>query len=323
MRNGMSVLCAGILMMGGMVASPVQAQQKATTQPSLPLVDVKPFVPLNLALEGGPESVYAPPTPPPENSGVNEGAVHFDLFVGYFTDYVYRGIELFEPPGAEDRANMQIDSKLSWDLGKFPHPFVAVFVNYADSDPVSSFQEVRPTVGLEWNIRPLILSGGNTTYIYPDRNEFETSEAWGKIKIDDSYFLHREAPLLSPYVLVAYDYDLYNGWYVEAGVSHDFVVEDTGLTITAQASAAYVHGMQLYTPNYGTPQYVPNKDRDDGVQHYQLGLIADYSLNKLLNFTDRYGDWSVQGFVYYTDGIDDNLSSTTQIWGGAGIKFKY
>jgi hypothetical protein len=249
--------------------------------------------------------------------------VHFDLFVGYFTDYVYRGIELFEPPGAEDRANMQIDSKLAWDLGKFPHPFIAVFVNYADSDPISSFQEVRPTIGLEWTIRPLILSAGNTTYIYPDRNEFETSEAWAKIKIDDSYFLHRETPLLSPYVLVTYDYDLYNGWYAEAGVSHDFVVEDTGLTITALASAAYVHGMQLYAPGYGTPLYIPNKNRDDGLQHYQLGLVADYSLNKLFNFTERYGDWSVQGFLYYTDGIDDKLSSTSQFWGGAGIKFKY
>lgn len=312
MLNGMKMLCAGVFAAGWMVL-PMSAGAQSAPQSSGPFA---PFAPLSLSTQAEPESIYAPPSPPSETEGVNQGAVHFDLSVGYFSDYVFRGIELFQEPEADDQANLQIDSKLSWDLGKFPHPFIAVFVNYADSDPISSFQEVRPTLGFEWTIRPLILSAGHTTYIYPDRNEFETSEAWAQLKIDDSYFLRTEQPLFSPYIFGAYDYDLYNGWYFEAGVSHDFVIEDTGLTITALANVAYVHGSELYAR-------LPNQRNVDGLQHYDLGLIGTYSLNKLLNFTERYGEWSLQGFVHYTDGIDDQLQSTSQVWGGAAIVFRY
>ncbi|HVT90387.1 MAG TPA: hypothetical protein VHD56_16155 [Tepidisphaeraceae bacterium] len=277
----------------------------------------KPFQPINLSLQPAePESVYAPPMLPRDDQGINQGAVHFDLSVGYFTDYVYRGIEIFEPPGAEDRPNLQVDSRLSFDLGKLPHPFVDVFVNYADADPISSFQEIRPVLGAEWNIRPLIVSAGHTSYIYPNRDQFATSEVWGKIQIDDSYFLRTAKPLLSPYILAAYDYDLYNGWYFEAGVSHDFPIEDTGLTITANAHAAYVRGFELFAID-------PASKDVNGFQHYQLGLIATYSLNTLFNFPTRYGSWSLQGFVYYTDKIDEDLNANTQIWGGAGIAFHY
>jgi hypothetical protein len=55
---------------------------------------------------------------------------------------------------------------------------VAVFVNYADSDPVSSFQEVRPTLGTDWTLRPIVLSGGHTSYIYPDRKELVAGELY-------------------------------------------------------------------------------------------------------------------------------------------------
>lgn len=276
-----------------------------------------PFNPPLLSLQPAqPESIYAPPSPTRESPQVNEGAVHFDLAVSYLTDYVYRGIEIFEPPGAEDQANIQIDSKLSFDLGKLPHPFIQVFVNVAESDPISTFQEIRPIVGFDWFLRPLIFSAGHTTYFYPDRDDFQTNEIWGRIEIDDSYFLNSSEPLLSPYILAAYDYDLYNGWYFEAGVSHDWEFEDFGLVITAQAHAAYIHGMQLFTTPTGGGE-------DNGFQHYQVGLIGTYSLNKLFNFSTRFGTWSLQGFIYYTDGIDEDLAASDQVWGGTGILFQY
>ncbi|MCS7034440.1 MAG: hypothetical protein NZ561_10685, partial [Phycisphaerae bacterium] len=60
-----------------------------------------------------------------------------------------------------------------------------------------------------------------------------------------------------------------------------------------------------------------------GFQHYQVGLICEYSLNRLFNFSTRYGDWSILGYVYYTGGIDDELRASEQLWGGAGIGFRY
>jgi len=273
--------------------------------------------PINLSLQpdNNPDSVYAPPAPPRPEEGVNQGGVHFDLNVGYFTDYIYRGIEIFEPPGGEDRGNLQISAKLSWDLGKLPHPFVGVFANVAESDPISTFQEIRPYVGAELTLRPFILSAGYTSYIYPDRDTLETSEVWGRLELDDSYFLKSDRPLLSPYLLIVYDIDLYNGWYLEAGVKHDFAIEDTGLTLTPYAHVAFVDGFELFATR-------PDQEIL-GFQHYQIGLIANYSLNALLNVSTRYGDWSVIGYLNYTDGLENELRADTQVWGGLGIGFKY
>jgi hypothetical protein len=288
--------------------------------------------PLSLSLQPEePESVYAPPAPPRTDAGINEGAVHIDVAVGYFTDYLFRGIEFAELPsfnrnpddpneilgsGSEDSPTLQINAKLQLDLGKLPHPYVGVFVNYADADPISTFEEIRPTLGFDWPIRPLIFSAGYTTYLYPDRDQFETSEVWGRIQIDDSWFLHTETPMLSPYIFAAYDIDVYNGWYIEGGVSHDFVIEKTGLTLTAEAHVAYVHGVQLF-------ETVFNQEDVNGFQHYQLGLIGTYSLNKFFNFPTRYGEWNFQGFLYYTDSMEDDLLADTQLWGGVGVLFKY
>jgi hypothetical protein len=308
MRNGMKMLCAGVVL--SCAASIVTAQ----TAPGYEFAPVKP---VNLSLQPAePESVYAPPSPARDDQGINQGAVHFDLGLGYSTDYVYRGVEPFESSGAEDQLNLQVDSKLSFDTGKLPHPFVAVFVNYADADAISSFQEIRPTLGAAWTVRPFVLTGGQTSYLYPNRQDLDTSEFWGKIQIDDAFFIRDNQPLLSPYVLGAYDYDKYGGWYFQAGVSHAFAIEEIGLTLTALAEVAYVHGFQWF-------ELAPKQQDVNGFQHYQFGLVCDYSLNRLLNAPTRFGDWSFQAFGYFTDGLDNDLLSTNQIWGGCGIVLKY
>lgn len=307
MRKRLGALLAAMVLWGGADA---EAQETPDGQGEA-------FRPINLSLQPDPESVYAPPAPLRENQGVNEGGVHLDLNISYFTDFIYRGIELFEAPSDEDTANLQIYGKLSFDLGKLPHPFVAVFVNIAESDPISTFQAIWPYLGFDWNLRPFILSAGYTSYIYPDRDNMDTQEIWAQLVLDDSYFLKTDKPLLSPYIYAAYDFDLYNGYYIEAGVSHNFEIENTGLTITAEAEIAYVYHFALFDENPA------DGNEEQGFQHYQLGLIGNYSLNRLLNIPKRYGEWSIIGYLYYTDGIDHNLRADDQIWGGAGIGFRY
>jgi hypothetical protein len=268
-----------------------------------------------ISLQQRPESIYAPAAPPREDQGVNEGAVHLDFTVRYMTDYVYRGIDHSEVGGREDAPNLQFDGKLDFDLGKFPHPFVGVFVNVYDSDPVSRFQEVRPVLGFDWPIKPFTISGGNIAYIFPDRDELNTSEAFFKIALDDAFLFSTERPIFQPYVLVAYDYDLYDGWYFELGMKHDFIFEDTGFKLSLVADVGYVLANEQFRQVLS--------DSDTGFQHYDVGLIGQYSLNTLFNFPRRYGEFSVEGYLYYTDGIDNDLRADTQIWGGVGMNFKY
>lgn len=290
------------------------ATNAPAAEPLLAPTAAPTFAPIELSLQPEPESVYAPPEPFREEEGFNAGGVNFEFTVAYLTDYVFRGIEIFEPEGGEDRLNLQANGRAVFNLGNFPHPFVGVFVNVAESDPISSFQEIRPFLGVEWTVRPLILSAGHTSYLYPDRDELETNEVFGRIEIDDSYFLKTDRPFLSPYVFAAYDYDRYNGVYLEAGVRHEFEVEGTGLTLTAEGHVAYQNGIALFSLE---------EDDSSGFQHYQLGLTGSYSLNSILNIPQRYGQWSLNGYLFYTDSIEEDQRADDQLWGGAGITFRY
>ncbi len=280
--------------------------------------------PLKLSLVNDPESVYAPPTPPTLEEQTNQGAINLNFKINYMTDYIFRGIDRSAIGGNSDRANLQFDGTVELNLGKLPHPFITVFTNVYDADPVSRFQIVQPGGGAIWTIRPVILTAGFTGYIYPNREHpkkadtlfgGDTSEVWGKITLMDDAVLRRERPILSPYVMAAYDFDRYNGWYFEAGVDHEFILEGTGLSFTAHAAVGYVRGIELFSLAPG--------GNDTGFQHYDLGLTARYSLNQAMGFSQRYGQWFVTGYLNYVDGISDRLRSDTQVYGGGGIELRY
>jgi hypothetical protein len=286
-----------------------------------------------VALQQDPyESIYLPPGPPREEEGVNAGGVNFNLRISYLTDYVYRGVDeserlaatndagVFDPAadtGAEDAPNLQFDGNLALNLGRLPHPVAGVFANVYNDDPISRFQEIRPYFGLDWDLRPLRIQAGQISYIYPERETVNTQEIWASVTFDDSRLWRTERPLLAPYVYGAYDYDRYDGFYLEAGVRHQFELEETGIMVTAVADIAYVINQPRFT------DFTATHPEDSGFQHYDIGLIGSVSLNHLLGIPRRYGLWTFEGSLYYTDNIDTGLRADTQVWGGVTVGFKY
>lgn len=270
--------------------------------------------PLHLAILDEPRGVYPEIMPPQQEQGINAGGVHFDLDFAWMTRYVYRGIDQSTIPGRAENAE-QFNGTADFDLGKLPHPFIGLFANIFSNDPVSRFQEVRPYFGAAWTVKPLTFTGGFISYIYPNRKSFDTQEVFAQISFDDSLLFHSEHPLISPYVYGAYDLDKYQGFYLEAGVSHDFVFEDGVFTLTPYGKIAYVIGQPYFALGPGL--------RDYGLQHYEIGLTGSLSLNHMFNLGHRFGDWSVEGYLRYTDGIDNHLRAGTLIWGGVGLSFKY
>jgi hypothetical protein len=288
-----------------------------------PVVCVLGLGPAAAAAEPEDQSVYALPAPPTEKTGTNLGGLGLSADVRYMTQHIYRGVNITDLIGdvsgkkTSGGANFQFEGYLSFNLDKLPHPYIGVFTNILDSDEFSNFEEVRPMVGAEWQIRPLVLTLGNNTYIYPERSAAGTSDAFLKILLDDAAIFRREKRLLSPYVTAAYDYDNYKGWYFELGVSHEFPIENTGITLTFLADVAYVADNDMYILP-GNP-----KQNNTGLQHYDVGMIAKYNLNQLLNVSQRFGSWNLTGYIYYTDGIDTDLRSASQLWGGGGLELKY
>jgi hypothetical protein len=309
---------AAMILGAGIALAPAPAS-RAADSPSSADQPGRLQLPRATALSLLPEdqSVYAPPAPPREDEGFNAGGVHLDLNIRYATDNVYRGVSR-SGLGTDSHAhstNLQFDGKLTFDVGKFPHPFVGAFVNVHENDPVSRFQEVRPYFGLDWTLRPFLVEAGNITYIFPERDNQNTSEAYARITFDDSWLFRTDTPIVSPYVYAAYDYDKYNGFYFEAGITHDFVFENTGFTLTALANIAFAYN----NPYFSTTVH----GKDTGLQHYEVGLIGNYSLNQLFHFSPRYGTFTLQGFIYYDDRTSSDLRADLQVWGGGGIGFRY
>jgi len=264
-----------------------------------------------------PESVYPTELPPPPPDDRNQpGGVHADFKVNYLTDYIYRGVKPFADPDENKTAlALQFDGKVGLDLGKLPHPFVNLFVNVGENDPTSSFQEVRPTLGFDWPIKPLIISAGHTNYIFPNRDELDTAEIFLKVALDDSDAWPFQKTRLRPYVMAAYDYDLYKGLYLEAGLSPTFSIENTGLSFTFDAHAAYVLNHSLYSAG--------GFDTETGFQHWQVGVTGKYDLNQLLNIPERFGNWSILGYLFYTANLNNELRGEDTLWGGAGLRLAF
>lgn len=264
-----------------------------------------------------PPSVYTDAADPlsVRDDAVNRGGANFDFTFRYLTDYVYRGIDKNESGGKEDAANVQFDASMSFDLGKAPHPYIGVFSNIYDEDPISRFQEIRPYIGASWTIRPLTITAGNNTYLFLEREEANTSEFFVRFQIDDNFWLKQDKALFSPYVMGAYDYDENKGWYFEAGIERSFMFEDLGLKVTAYADVAYVTTYQLYAVEPG--------GQDSGFQHYDVGMMLQYNLNRATSLPPRYGTWFLEGYLVYTDGLDNDLKADTQLWGGLGLRMKY
>jgi hypothetical protein len=284
--------------------------------------------PIDLSLQPQPpESIYAPPEAMAEETAVNAGGVNFKLYATYFSDYVFRGIDRSETSGREDSGNVQIDGQMRFELGRVPDLFMGVFTNINDADPISRFQEIRPYFGLELTARPIIFTVGNTFYIFPDRDDFNTAEVFAQLKLDDSYFFRTDDPVFSPYVMAAWDYDKGDGFYIEAGVRHDFQLEDLPLTISPIARVAYVLNNKAFRET-GLPGADPSFESgttgpDTGLQHYELGMELTYGLNELLSIPARYGKLDFKGYLFYTDQLENDLRADSELYGGVGVGFSY
>ena len=308
MREQIAVMLMSVL--GGLgngerPADTGEAGVRANPQP--PMLMLQPVAPQ--------ESIYAPPGISDLQGGYNDGALTIEIVGRYMTDYIYRGLEVVEPGAQEDAVNFQLGADLRLDLGRLPDPFFRVLTNTAEGDDISNFQIIRPALGLEWETEAFDLAIGTQSYTYPDRTDLDTAEVFADLRINDGVFYSEEGPFLGPFVVAVWDIDRYEGLYVEGGLRRTFNVADTNLRLTIEGVVGYVHNYELYSrsvDNDGT-----------GFSHYQVGIAAEYRLNTLLNISRRYGQWSLAGYLNYTDGIDNDLATTTQIWGGGGIVFRY
>jgi hypothetical protein len=257
--------------------------------------------------------------PPPNAWGdqkLNNGNAHVTLDFAYANRYFYRGVDHDTTATHGNSLNLLFDGKLEFDFAQYPHPYVELFTNVYDADPVSRFQEIRPILGAEWDLKPFDIDLSAVNYIFPEREEFNYPELDLKVTLDDYLIFNTEKPVLSPYILAAYEYQKHEGWYLEFGINHDFEFEDLGLTVTPEMDIAWISGLeQMFV--------FINTVKTTGWQHLELGVTITYSLNHLLNVSRRFGDFNVKGYGFYDDKLNPEVTADTGFWGGIGLGFEY
>lgn len=273
------------------------------------------------ASPAGPETVYAPPGGLAATAEPAGPQLKWELTLGYASAFVYRGVDHSATPGNAPGSieegggsSFQLAGRLTLDTGGPWRPFVELFSNYWDTDLASNWQEVRPTVGLQWQSKAVSISLGATSYVYPDRTGSNTNEVFVRVDADDGGVLGQEQPVLNPYVVIAYDVDV-DGWYGELGISHDWAVPGTSLTVTPVARLAYTYRLD--------EAFIFETNRSgSGWQHADLGLQLTYGLNTLLNLQGSAGQWSVGGFIFRTSHLADSTLGDSLTWGGVNLTWK-
>ncbi len=275
------------------------------------------------ASPAGPETVYASPGGPAAAATEPQGPrLKWELSLGYASAYVYRGIDHSATVGATPDAidegggsSFQFSGRVTLDAGGPWHPFVDLFSNYWDTDPVSNWQELRPTLGLQWQSKAAAVSAGVTSYVYPDRTGDNTSEVFMRADMNDGDLLGREQPILNPYGLVACELDANGGWYGELGISHNWAIAGLGLTVTPVARVAYTYRMD--------EAFIFETDRSgSGWQHADLGLQLSYRLNTLLNLPASDGNWALGAFLFRTSHLADATLGGSLTWGGVNVTWR-
>ena len=270
----------------------------------------------------GPETVYSPPGGPAAATEPQGPRLNWELTLGYASGYVYRGIDhsatIGDTPAISEEAggaSFQFSGRLTLDSGGPWQAFVEVFSNYWDSDPTSTWQEVRPTVGLQWQSKLSSITMGATGYIYPNRAGDNTNEVFIRVDANDGAILEQEQPILNPYALIAYDLDASGGWYGELGVSHNWAIPGIGLTVTPVARLAYTYRLD--------EAFIFSTNRSgSGWQHADLGLQLSYQINTLLNLPESDGKWTLGAFIFQTEHLADATLGDSLTWGGINLTWK-
>ena len=273
----------------------------------------------------------------PKNWVAWEKKVPYSLALDFaaVSDYVWRGINFSEYEGERgEDLNYQLGTRLelATPVGNVGgRVWFQWFSGLKRQDPTASsyLQEVDFVAYWNYTIASIgtTVEAGWIAYEFPhvSGNAHTTYEIYGKVSLDDSVIFG--IPILNPFVYYGYDYDIGDsGSWVEAGVTRDFAAGDldalaeTPVIKDLTLTPSVVFGIDLrYLHNFVASDTATASNR---LALIRYGLDLAYDLNGALGIHKKYGDFSIGGFLAYSqatrrDMIDDEL------YGGATVAWSW
>lgn len=225
----------------------------------------------------------------------SKGPWAVDASVGLFSDYMWRGFNLYDGTSIQPALNVAYDS----DWGQTSGNLWMHLSGENDNGP-EKFTELDATIAHAITFEPLTLKVGAVWYTYPDDDDNidNTGEFFGVVSLDDSEL--NGVFTLSPTVSVYHDYDEYDAQYYELGLSHAFATDalGEGFEVTPFVAFGFASNAEKYYA-------------DDGVVQATYGV----SLNA------QVGDLAVVPTIARTSEMDDNAKS--EFWFGTNFTYSF
>ena len=274
--------------------------------------------------------------------------VSFVIDYTLVSDYIFRGMNMSDPkPGYAGQKseggrwpNQQLLTGFEVDLGNFGRVGGSVWFQWYCGQPAltpddgsNSFQQVNYNIYYAYLFQDIGLDV-KVGYLWLDfrRLRIDTQEINLTLTWDDSILMRAlgfdvKAPVLNPYLFIAFDVDFAaGGIYYELGMSHPFVLATLGcgntpflknITVTPSMKIAgdrhYINKFSALRSNTGTNQCQ--------LDSTTLGLDVSYDLKSALSIPDQYcGSLYVKGFMNYQKRFDSAESLINdEFWGGISI----
>jgi uncharacterized protein (TIGR02001 family) len=225
-----------------------------------------------------------------------EKAWSLDTTVGFFSDYMFRGTNLY------DGSSIQPATTFSYDTGAgVISANLWMHLSGEGDRQDSKFTELDGMVSYAIDLKPVSLKVGHYWYTYPDSSDTinDTAEFFAGVAFDDSecnsFFT------LSPSLTVYQDYRDFDSQYYELGFSHAVETDSLGKGFTA---TPYV------TFGFGTNAEKIYAD-EQGLMQVTYGVSTELPL----------GDFTVVPSVNYTHKVDD--ATVNELWFGGNLNYSF
>lgn len=216
------------------------------------------------------------------------------LGVGLFSDYMFRGQNLYDGFSIQPSADASYDS----ELGTFGGAVWMHLSGEEDRD-VESFTEIDATLSYAIAFDPVSIRLAQLWYTYPDSGDeiTDTNEVILTLALDDSEL----TPFaLNPTYSISYDYREFDYYFHELTFSHEF-------------GCSYLGEWFNLTP-FVTLGFTANAEKvyaDNGL------VYASYGVSSLV----EAGGFQILPTIAYSDKIDE--ATVNQLWFGATISRSY
>lgn len=221
-----------------------------------------------------------------------------DTSVGLYSDYMFRGFDLYRGAAIQPSAGVNYDT----GYGKLTGSLWMHISGDGDTADATAFTEIDETLSYSYDFKPVTFKVGNVWYTYPDGTDEikDTPEVFTSVVLDDSEY--------NPWFTLSPSFSFYHDWrefhaqYYELGLSHQCTPEEwlgKGFNATPFVAFGFASNAEKVY------------DKESGLVQITYGISS----------TIPFGDLSLVPSVNYTHGTDK--LTVDRFWFGGSLNYSF